>query len=59
MTPWDGCKVFKEPVNCEFLLMDYVVCSALLSPVFDCRVKGLYYAVDTVDADMFLQVNGW
>jgi hypothetical protein len=59
MTFWDGCKVLEEPLNCEFLLMDYVVHGALLSPTFNQKAKRLYYAIDSIDPDMFLQLNGW
>lgn len=52
-TNWDGCEVFEEPVNSVFLPMDSVVRGTLLSPVFDQKVKGLYYASDSVDPDMF------
>lgn len=58
-TFWDGCKVFEEPGGCEFILMDYVVRGALLSPVFDAKGKGVHYVMDSVDSDMFLRVNGW
>jgi hypothetical protein len=58
-TLWDGCKVFGEPADCEFLLMDCVVRGALLSPAFNQKNKALHYAIDSVDADMFLRANSW
>ena len=40
------------------VLMDYIVRGALMCPVFESDI-GLHYFVDTIDADMFLRVNGW
>jgi hypothetical protein len=56
-TMWDSCKIRLEARESSFVLMDYLICGALLCPVFESDTK-LYYIVDTVNGDMFLRVNG-
>ncbi|KZT29211.1 hypothetical protein NEOLEDRAFT_1086238 [Neolentinus lepideus HHB14362 ss-1] len=56
-TVWDGCRVYEELHEPTFVLMDYIVRGALLTPVFDQPKKSLHYLVDTVDADIFLRAN--
>ena len=56
---WDNCQIYEEARESSFVLMDYVVCGALLCPVFDSDSARLHYIMDTVDGDMFLCVNSW
>ncbi|KAK6984149.1 hypothetical protein R3P38DRAFT_3232422 [Favolaschia claudopus] len=57
-TSWDGCVVLEEEGNLTFLLMDYVIRGALLTPAEgppNSRNR-FHYLVDAVDGDMFLRV---
>jgi hypothetical protein len=56
-TLWDGCKVLEEDKISSFLVMDEVVRGALLVPAFGAGNKSLYYFIDTVDSDMYLQAG--
>ncbi|KAK6997279.1 hypothetical protein R3P38DRAFT_3624578 [Favolaschia claudopus] len=56
-TSWDGCVVLEEEANLTFLLMDYVIRGALLTPAEGPNSRNrFHYLVDAVDGDMFLRV---
>ncbi|KAJ7711290.1 hypothetical protein B0H14DRAFT_2229353, partial [Mycena olivaceomarginata] len=55
-THWDGCLVFDECREIDFLLVKHIVRGALLTPVRP-EPSGRshsHYLVDVVDSDMFL-----
>ncbi|KAJ7048129.1 hypothetical protein C8F01DRAFT_1072674 [Mycena amicta] len=55
--PWDGCLVFDERREVEFLMVEHIVRGALLAPVRPApptRPRA-HYLVDVVDGDMFLR----
>ncbi len=56
---WNNCQIYEEAKEPAFMLMDYIVCGALLCPAFNSNNFSLHYIVDTVDADMFSCVNNW
>ncbi|EPQ53799.1 hypothetical protein GLOTRDRAFT_107062 [Gloeophyllum trabeum ATCC 11539] len=56
-TRWEGGQVYEELNDTAFVMMDYVIRGALMTPVFSQAKKSLYYMVDTVDADMFLRAS--
>ncbi|KAJ6461166.1 hypothetical protein C8R47DRAFT_993682 [Mycena vitilis] len=56
-TKWAGCQVREEERQYSFLLMDYVIRGALLTPVNQSGQENTYFLVDTVDADMFLRAD--
>ncbi|KAJ7120304.1 hypothetical protein C8R44DRAFT_623686, partial [Mycena epipterygia] len=56
-TPWTGYQVKEEVKQYSFLLMDYVIRGALLTPATDSAKEGLHFLVDTVDPDMFLRTD--
>jgi hypothetical protein len=37
----------------SLMLMDYVICGALLTPMMDSMRDNLHFLVDTTDADIF------
>ncbi|KAF8987450.1 hypothetical protein BDQ17DRAFT_1258527, partial [Cyathus striatus] len=58
-TMWKNCQIFNKESNSSFLLMDYIICGALMCPTFGNNklLRTLHYIVDTVDGDMFLCIN--
>ena len=56
-TLWDGCKVLEEDKILPFLVMDEVVWGALLVLAFGSGNISLYYSIDTIDSDMYLQAG--
>ncbi|KAJ7206056.1 hypothetical protein GGX14DRAFT_367655, partial [Mycena pura] len=54
---WDGCLVFDEHRDVDFLLVEHVIRGALLAPVRPTPTAHphLHYLVDVVDGDMFLR----
>ncbi|KAF7325233.1 hypothetical protein MKEN_00567800 [Mycena kentingensis (nom. inval.)] len=56
-TRWDGCLVFDERRDVEFLLVDHIVRGALLAPVRPTPVgrPHVHFLVDVVDGDMYLR----
>ena len=56
-TLWDGCKVLEEDKILSFLVMDEVVWGALLVLAFGSGNISLYYSIDTIDSDMYLQAG--
>ncbi|KAJ7113147.1 hypothetical protein C8R44DRAFT_631102, partial [Mycena epipterygia] len=56
-TEWAGCQVREEVKPYSLLLMDFVICGALLTPVNESGKENFYFPVDTVDPDMFLRAD--
>jgi len=56
-TCWARYQVHKEVKDHSFLLMDYVVRGALLTPVAEKGRGNLHFLVDTIDSDMFLRAD--
>ncbi|KAJ7204969.1 hypothetical protein GGX14DRAFT_645516 [Mycena pura] len=54
--PWDGMFVLEEAKESTFILVDHIICGALLAPVRPPPSKPrLHFLVDVVDGDMFLR----
>ncbi|KAJ7358127.1 hypothetical protein DFH08DRAFT_687507, partial [Mycena albidolilacea] len=54
---WAGCQVHEEVQQYSLMLMDYVICGALLTPVTGSGKGNLHFLVDTIDTDMFLRAD--
>lgn len=57
-TTWDGCVVYREPKELNFLLVKHVLRGAVMVPAwYSTWDQDLYYIWDMVDADMFLRLG--
>jgi hypothetical protein len=57
-TFWDGCRVVERSKKPQFLPLEYVARGALLAPAYGTPDDhDLFFAMDTVDDDMFLRLN--
>ncbi|KAJ7651825.1 hypothetical protein B0H17DRAFT_1269904 [Mycena rosella] len=56
-TVWEGCRVYEEPKETQFLFIKYLIRGAYMCTVYASKKENLHYLVDTVDYDLFLRAG--
>jgi hypothetical protein len=56
-TIWDGCRIYDEMKEPQFIMPQYLVRGAHMISVFEANTVGRVYLNDLIDNDMFLRAG--